>query len=123
MVPEDIAKYNLILYGTDETNSIVADILPELPVRFRDETIVFAGKSYSGENVGMQMVYPNPSNRDRYIVLRATPGSAGLGKFGLDRRAVPDFIIVDATLRYPDQSKTLTAGLFNDRWELDETSE
>ncbi len=38
-------------------------------MKFSRDGIVLANKTYHGTNLGVRLVYPNPFNRNRYIVI------------------------------------------------------
>jgi len=65
----DIAHYHLILYGRPHARSLLSGLLDRLPVSFSEDAITVNGQSFSGEGLGAQMIYPNPLNRERYLVL------------------------------------------------------
>ena len=69
ITPADIESKNLILFGNDQTNSFIKRIIGQLPVAFSPAGVTVANKSYAGSNIGVRMVYPNPLNKNRYIVI------------------------------------------------------
>jgi hypothetical protein len=68
---QDLADNNLVLFGNESTNEILAKISKELPVQMMADTVVAEGREYSGENIGYVLIYPNPSNNERYVVIFA----------------------------------------------------
>lgn len=66
-----IASKNLILFGDPSSNRILAKVLPKLPVRCAGDTLTIAGKSYSTANHGLSMIYPNPLNPRKYVVINS----------------------------------------------------
>ena len=71
LTPEIIAGKNLILFGDPGSNRLIADLLPGLPVQWTREAITVAGKRYDPETHGLSLIYPNPKNPRRYVVLNA----------------------------------------------------
>lgn len=71
----DIQEYNLILYGGPVSNSIVAEINEDLPIRFENTkgewSISAGGKHYVGNDVGLIMVCPNPLQPAHYVEIYA----------------------------------------------------
>lgn len=62
-----IAKNNLILVGTVETNKLLAKIENQLPVKIKDGCVAANGKIYEGRDIGSIIIYPNPINPTRYV--------------------------------------------------------
>src|SRR5262249_12574867 len=52
---EDIAEKNLVLFGTPQTNQLLNKIADKLPVKFLEDGVEIAGKSYRGPDVGLVM--------------------------------------------------------------------
>src|SRR5262249_30231316 len=67
--PADLADKHLVLFGTPRQNALVERIAGQLPVRFLDDGVEIAGKRFQGADVGLQLVYPNPLNPQRYVLL------------------------------------------------------
>lgn len=78
-MPVDLAKeYNLILVGTTETNLYLSKINEHLPIQFERNQICFDGNSYKGLNLGCILIYPNPINLGRYVVVFSANTSKGM---------------------------------------------
>ena len=67
----DIANNNLVLFGDPGSNHIIARILHRLPIKWTKERIAFAGKTYTAADHVPVMIYPNPLNPKRYVVINA----------------------------------------------------
>jgi len=65
----DVSKNNLVLFGNTETNKILADISDKLPIKMNSNEITAKGVSYSGDNIGYVLIYPNPLNSKKYVVV------------------------------------------------------
>jgi hypothetical protein len=66
---EDIQNKNLLLIGTVSQNSLVAQLESQLPVTFLPNGIKIKGVSYTGTDVRWYVIYPNPLNSERYVML------------------------------------------------------
>ncbi len=64
-----ISDRHLILFGDPGSNSLIQRILPDLPVRWTAEHFEIGGKSYATDQAGFVMIFPNPLNPKRYVVL------------------------------------------------------
>ncbi len=69
VTPDDIKRCNLILFGDPGSNSLIARVLPKLPMKWTNEELAFGGKKYSSTDHAPVMIQPNPIAPDRYVVL------------------------------------------------------
>jgi hypothetical protein len=116
----DIADHNLILWGDPSSNAVLAKIIAQLPVQWDAKSLTFAGKSYPAANHAPILVFPNPQNPKRYIVLNSGIDfrADGYGNNALQTPKLPDWAIVD--LRTPPgprwPGKVVDAGFFDEEW-------
>lgn len=68
---ERIEDSNLILFGDPGSNSVLAQVLDKLPIRWTKEKLTVAGKDYDPQTHGPVLIYPNPLNRRRYVVINS----------------------------------------------------
>ena len=66
---EDIGRYNLCIIGNPHTNYLAAKIEKYLPMRITDKTIEIGENRYRGDRLSFTMIYPNPKNKNRYVLL------------------------------------------------------
>ena len=114
---EDVQDSNLILYGTPSTNAKLKEIADKLPIRVTDEGFEFEGKKYSNKEYGLVMVYPNPQNPARLVVVRSgLPYGGGLSvNHKLD--LLPDFVIFEKGQDYDGSDRAVVAGFFDENWQ------
>jgi len=62
---------NLILFGTPQTNPLVAKALPKLPIKWTAEKLEVNGVEYDAKTHLPVLIYPNPLNPSKYIVLNS----------------------------------------------------
>jgi len=125
---EQKRKCNLVLIGTPRTNSVLAEIADKLPIKIKDEhTCVVGDKTFTGENLGLVMIYPSPFAKGRYIAVRSGKYYGKNLSVNHKYDMLPDFIIYDEGVDRdipgyydgkPDRMRC--AGFFNKYWELDE---
>lgn len=117
VTPEDIASYNLILYGSPAVNGIVSRIARELPIRLQGDRLVLRGGAVAEPSVGVKMVYPNPLAPGKYLVVNlGTDGEALRALAGL-RVPFVDYVVVGR--RGPGGAyQCLRDGHFDQRWQL-----
>ena len=68
---EVIKDHNLILFGDPGSNSLLKRVVPGLPVKWTADEFEINGKSYSSDEHGLVLIYPNPLNPRRYVVLNS----------------------------------------------------
>ncbi|MFQ6078696.1 MAG: prolyl oligopeptidase family serine peptidase, partial [Thermodesulfobacteriota bacterium] len=114
---KEIADYHLILFGGPESNVLTARIINQLPVKIDAKGISVAGQRYAKKDVGLAMVYPNPLNPKRYILLFAGNSSQALNDLDKLPRPQPDYVIFNEATKQ-EGGKYLQAGFFDSNWEL-----
>jgi pimeloyl-ACP methyl ester carboxylesterase len=69
----DIASCNLILWGDPQSNALIARVRPKLPLTWTADKLTLAGNEVSAANHAPILIYPNPLNPSRYVVLNSGP--------------------------------------------------
>jgi pimeloyl-ACP methyl ester carboxylesterase len=116
----DIARSNLILFGTPKTHAILAKLAPKLPIRFTDDGYEILGRAYkASETTGLMFIYPNPLAPERYVVV--CHGLHYGEKLGENHKhdLLPDFILYSDEPDYDDSNAFHCAGFFDGSWQLD----
>jgi predicted esterase len=65
-------KYHLYLIGSPDENIYLKRIVSRLPVSFSKDSMMFNGV-YSRLETGFKMIYPNPEQTDKYILIDKYP--------------------------------------------------
>jgi hypothetical protein len=114
----DLAKYHVVLFGDPGSNKWIAKMSGKLPVKWTKDTVTLNGQSFPSSENFPALIYPNPLNRAKYVVLntgltivdRDYNGDYGLPRWG-------DYAIVKAKAdsEVPDVQ---TAGLFDENWQF-----
>ncbi|MDB6124345.1 MAG: alpha/beta hydrolase: peptidase or carbohydrate esterase [Pedosphaera sp.] len=119
---EDIASSNLILWGDPRSNRLLAKIINRLPIHWDANGVQLAGKSYSASEYAPVLIYPNPLNPKRYVVLNTgfTFSEVAHLSNSLQVPKLPDYAVVNINI--PIASRVprgvAEAGFFGERWEL-----
>lgn len=66
-----IADKNLILFGDPGSNALISKVVEDLPIEWTKDEITVNGKSYDTTNHGVALIYPNPLNPARYVVINS----------------------------------------------------
>ena len=112
---------NLIVFGDEESNSIIAKIKNKLPIKWNSEHIQLSDSSYSSKDHALIMIYPNPLNAQKYIVLNSgfTFREESFLNNAKQIPMLPDWAIID--LNTPPgpihPGKVSRAGFFGEAWE------
>ena len=67
----DIANHNLILFGDPGSNSVMARLLRGLPLHWSRDTIAIGEQTFSAGDHVPVLIYPNPLNPKRYVVINS----------------------------------------------------
>jgi pimeloyl-ACP methyl ester carboxylesterase len=122
----DIAQHNLILWGDPESNQFLARIKDRLPLAWDGKSIAAGRKSFDATHHVPLLIYPNPLNPARYVVLNSGFTFREYDYLNNARQVprLPDWAVVDVNTppssRWP--GKIADAGFFGERWELVENS-
>ncbi|HEX7858876.1 MAG TPA: prolyl oligopeptidase family serine peptidase [Verrucomicrobiae bacterium] len=119
---EHVASGNLILWGEPDSNTYLAKIVNLLPIKFASDSLAVGERKFAKSNHIPLLIYPNPENPNRYIVLNSGFTFREYDYLNNARQIakLPDYAIIDTTVppnsRYP--GKVVTAGFFNESWQL-----
>lgn len=117
---DDIAGKNLILCGGPEDNSLLKRIADKLPIRFEADAYVVGKHKFPRANTGLLMVYPNPLNPKRYVLINS--GRMWGEHLSINHKLdfVPDFIVFTGDRDWDAMNRYLCAGYFDGDWRLDD---
>ncbi len=119
---EDIAKNNLILWGDPSSNALIAKIIAKLPIQWTAEKLVVDGKTYAAGDHAPILIYPNPLNPKRYVVINSGFTYREYDYLNNARQVakLPDWAVVDLKVA-PDAvapGAIPAAGFFNEVWQF-----
>ncbi|MBI2685424.1 MAG: prolyl oligopeptidase family serine peptidase [Acidobacteria bacterium] len=117
----DIAAHNLVLWGDPASNSVMAKVMGGLPVQWSGDSLTMKGQKYSAATNYPALIYPNPLNAKKYVVLNSGFTFREFDNLNNARQIskLPDWAVIDVTTpangRYP--GKVTAAGFFNEQWQ------
>ncbi|MFC2173551.1 prolyl oligopeptidase family serine peptidase, partial [Acidobacteriota bacterium] len=119
----DIEKFNLILFGNEETNNLTRRIGPSLPIRVTHGAVRLKGRQYNGSGIAAKFVYPNPLFPDRLVLVWAGTDAEGMAlTTAMDTlysgAGLPDFLIWNRDVKRKGWGGVIAAGFFDNRWQL-----
>ena len=112
----DIASSHLILWGDPASSKLIARMAKDLPVRWSRDSFRLAGKSFAREKFLPVLIYPNPLNSKRYVVLNTgfTFCEYGRSSNALQIPKLPDY----AVLEIDNTQNVALAGFFDEEWRI-----
>ncbi|MFN9039048.1 MAG: hypothetical protein ACK5YO_22310, partial [Planctomyces sp.] len=118
---ELIQSANLVLWGDPQSNSVLGKIAGQLPVQWTSDTITVGAQKFSAATHAPAMIYPNPLNPNRYVVLNSSFTFRDYAYLNNARQVpmLPDWAVIDLTT--PPNSvwpgRIAAAGFFNENWQ------
>lgn len=118
---QEIKDNNLILWGDYKSNSIIAKIINRIPIKWNRDLIEI-GQSEAPSKIHIPiLIYPNPLNQKRYIVLNS---GFTFSRFGHMSNAtqtpkLPDWALAQILKPYNAGNPECisAAGFFNEQWQ------
>lgn len=119
---DDIANANLVLWGDPSSNKVLAKLSAKLPITWDAQKLVVGKLETSAADHAPILVFPNPLNSQRYVVLNSSftfrEGSNTTNSQQTPK--LPDWAVID--LKTPPSAKwpglVVDAGFFDERWQL-----
>ncbi|MEO5740977.1 MAG: prolyl oligopeptidase family serine peptidase [Vicinamibacterales bacterium] len=112
----DIANYNLVLFGDPASNALITKVIGGLPVQWTKSEIIVGGQKYPTADHALVLIYPNPLNPQKYVVLNTGQTfSANRITSGTEAVFFPrlgDYAVLTTG------GVTKTAGFFDESWRL-----
>lgn len=122
----DIENSNLILWGDAASNSTIAKLIDRLPLKWNRDSLKLGQAEASAETHVPVLIFPNPLNPKRYIVLNSgfTFSRNGHMSNATQTPKLPDWALVDITKPYDagDPACVSAAGFFDERWQPKSTN-
>ncbi|HEY1376917.1 MAG TPA: hypothetical protein VGF55_08985 [Gemmataceae bacterium] len=119
---DDIKTKHLILFGDPASNSLIARVLPKLPLRWTKDTVVLADTFGNSADHLPVLIQPNPLNPEKYVVLNSGHtfhADAFQGTNALLFPRLGDFALLKLAPMANDRLATqvVTAGVFDENWQ------
>ncbi len=119
----DVLANNLILFGDPSSNSLIKQVLPDLPLKWTEKEIALGGKKYDSSEYVPVMIYPSPLNAQRYVVLNSGHTFHAADFQGTNALLFPrlgDYAILKPVPTDKDKlaDEVVQAGVFDDAWHL-----
>lgn len=123
VTPEDMASMHCILWGDPASNRLIAKCLAtkELPLRWDSSSVTIGAASFSSTEHVPVLIYPNPLQPDKYVVLNSGPTfrEAHDRTNSLQNPKLPDWAILDIR-QQPNAEvagRVAAANFFDESWQ------
>jgi hypothetical protein len=115
----DINSSHLVLIGDQNTNRVYKQVIDQLPVKIESEKIILRDREYMGDKLNINLIYPNPLNKKKYIVIITANNLEYLAlcEPELSLRGWYDYSIWHND--HGEKSQKIVDGLFNEVWKQD----
>jgi dienelactone hydrolase len=118
----DIEGNNLVLWGDPSSNKLLARIADKLPIQWSAPQVQVGEESFPAASHVAVMVYPNPLNPNRYVVLNSGFTFREADHLSNARQVpkLPDYAVidVDAPAGPRGPGRVVKAGFFGEQWQL-----
>ncbi len=118
----DIAAHNLILWGDPSSNAVIKKILDKLPIQWNSDNVKLGDRKYAAGNHMPALVYPNPLNPRKYVVLNSGFTFREYDYLNNARQVpkLPDFAVIDIDVPRSSHGPggIAEAGFFGEQWQL-----
>jgi len=118
----DMAANNLVLWGDPQSNRLLARMAAQLPIRWDAQGVHLPQGDYPADKHVLLLIYPNPLNPKRYIVINS---GFTFREFDYTNNArqtpkLPDWAIVDVSVPVSARQPggITDAGFFDEQWKL-----
>lgn len=122
VTPEDLKQHHVILWGCPQSNQVLARIAPQLPLKWTAGELTAAGKHFDVTRNLPILIYPNPLNPERYVVLNSgmTFREADYLNNARQTPKIPDWAIVDLSEKPSEYApgKIVAADFFDEHWQF-----
>ncbi len=116
----DIAANNLVLWGDPQSNAVLAKIADKLPVKWAQGKLTANGKEYDANGHVPVLIFPNPLNPAKYVVLNSSFTYREYDYLNNARQIakLPDWAVIDLAQPKNSQAsgRVADAGFFDESW-------
>ncbi len=114
----DKADFNLILFGTRQTNTLLAQIADDLPLELTPTGYRIGEKTVEASDIGLLMAWKSPWNDARLIGVCSGETWGNALPINHIWDLVPDYIVYDYRTLPDGTNRPLEAGFFDGDWQL-----
>lgn len=122
LTDELIASANLVLWGDAASNAVIKRVLPKLPIQWTADQLQVGENTYTASEHAPVLIYPNPLNPNRYVVLNSSFTYRDYAYLNNARQVpmLPDWAVIN--LKTPPGNvwpgEVVAADFFDESWQL-----
>jgi hypothetical protein len=111
----DIAAHNLILFGDPQSNQLLARMMDKLPFLWGPSALQLGGKWFASATHAPVLIFPNPLNPNRYVVVNSgfTFAAAGFASNAQQTPKLPDWAVFEMA-----GNTVALADFFDEQWRV-----
>ncbi|HEX8915226.1 MAG TPA: hypothetical protein VF796_22935 [Humisphaera sp.] len=122
VTPDDLKHFNVICWGDAASNAVIAKMADKLPATWAGGKLSFGGKQYDAATHVPAVIFPNPLNPARYVVLNSGPTfrEAHDGTNSQQNPKLGDWAIIDVTTppSAAAPGNVVANGFFDEAWKV-----
>jgi hypothetical protein len=125
---EEASRYSLLLIGGPNENLAFKKLGGNIPLEISPDRIKIGHRSFEAVDARIQMIYPNPLNRQRYLLTVAATSADGMVFWTPNhlQGAEFDFLVQDGHMPSGNQLASpvdfsVVSGWFDSNWNLQDT--
>ncbi len=122
LTPEMARDANLIVFGCPNANSALGKVISQLPIEWTKDQIRVGEQTFDPVHHVVVMIFPNPMNPQRYIVINSGFTFREYAYLNNARQIamLPDWAVIDVNTPPNAQmpGKVVAEGFFNEQWQL-----
>ncbi len=120
---KDMEAGNLVLFGDPASNPLIARVVGKLPIKWTRDELVVNGVRYDPKTHLPVLIYPNPLNPRRYVVINSGHTFHAADFKGTNALLYPrlgDWAVLRPTPtgKEPAAAEVVAAGLFDEFWQF-----
>jgi hypothetical protein len=122
LTDELIQSANLVLWGDASSNAVINRVLPKLPIQWTADQLQVGEDTYTASEHAPVLIYPNPLNPNRYVVLNSSFTYRDYAYLNNARQVpmLPDWAVIN--LKTPPGNvwpgEVVAADFFDESWQL-----
>lgn len=122
LTDELIRSANLVLWGDAASNAVIKRVLPKLPFQWTADQLQVGEDTYTASEHAFVLIYPNPLNPNRYVVLNSSFTYRDYAYLNNARQVpmLPDWAVIN--LKTPPGNvwpgEVVAADFFDESWQL-----
>ena len=122
LTEQDRRDYHLLYWGSPMSDPSIKHLIDQTPIQWNREGIRIGDLHWSSQDHILLMIYPNPDQPDRYVVLNSGPTfrEAHDRTNSLQNPKLGDWAVIDIRIPPNDQAsgKVVASGFFDEHWQI-----